>query len=227
MKKMFALTLCAMLTLSVCACGVDQKNTDTTTIGAEGTTSAASDETLISEDPATWEPGDGKDTTIDTLEGDDDTFVGMPNPFVEGTLEECEKLAGFDFTVPEHYGDYSERTILAIEGDLIEAIYADQDPLEGLDDDALNKLDWETIDFNSDSLMIRKVLGTDTADVSGDYNTYTETGSLIINDLEITTRGNDGTISNALWSNDTYTYAVVSSKGLTTAELTELLAEIQ
>lgn len=151
----------------------------------------------------------------------------MPNPFVEGTLEECEKLAGFNFTVPEHYGDYSECTILAIEGDLIEAIYADQDPLEGLDDDALNKLDWETIDFDSDSLMIRKVLGTDTADVSGDYNTYTETGSLTINNFEITTRGNDGTISNALWSDGTYTYAVVSSKGLTTTELTELLAEIQ
>ena len=194
MKKMIALTLCAMLTLSVCACGNSQKNTD---------------------------------TAIDTSESSEDTFVGMPNPFVEGTLEECEKLAGFDFTVPEHYGDYSERTILAIEGDLIEAIYTDQDPLEGLDDDALNKLDWETIDFDSDSLMIRKVLGTDTADVSGDYNTYAKTGSLSINDLEITTRGNDGTISNALWSDGTYTYAIVSSKGLTTAELTELLAEIQ
>lgn len=182
MKKMIALTLCAMLTLSVCACGSSQKNSDTTAIGAENTASAASEGTLIGEDPAIWGSGDGKDTTIDTLEGDDDTFVGMPNPFVEGTLEECEKLAGFDFTVPEHYGDYSERTILAIEGDLIEAIYADQDPLEGLDDDALNKLDWETIDFNSDSLMIRKVLGTDTADVSGDYNTYAETDRLTIND---------------------------------------------
>lgn len=223
MKKMIALTLCAMLTLSVCACGNSQKNTDTA-IGAEETTP---EDTLIGEDPATWGPGDGEDTTIDTLEGGDDTFVGMPNPFVEGTLEECEKLAGFDFTVPEHYGDYSERTILAIKGDLIEAIYADQDPLEGLDDDALNKLDWETIDFDSDSLMIRKVLGADTTDVSGDYNTYTETGSLTINNFEITTRGNDGTISNALWSDGTYTYAIVSSNGLTTAELTELLAEIQ
>lgn len=220
---MIALTLCAMLTLSVCACGNSQKNTDTA-IGAEETTP---EDTLIGEDPATWGPGDGEDTTIDTLEGGDDTFVGMPNPFVEGTLEECEKLAGFDFTVPEHYGDYSERTILAIKGDLIEAIYADQDPLEGLDDDALNKLDWETIDFDSDSLMIRKVLGADTTDVSGDYNTYTETGSLTINNFEITTRGNDGTISNALWSDGTYTYAIVSSNGLTTAELTELLAEIQ
>lgn len=225
MKKMIALTLCAMLTLSVCACGSNRKNPDTT-IGAEDT-SATSEETLIGEDPATWGPGDGEDTAIDTSESGDDTFVGMPNPFVEGTLEECEKLAGFDFTIPEHYDEYSERTILAIEGDLIEAIYADQDPLEGLDDDALNKLDWETINFDSDSLMIRKVLSTDTADVSGDYNTYAETGSLTINNTEITTRGNDGTISNALWSDDTYTYAIVSSKGLTTAELTELLAEIQ
>ena len=226
MKKMIALTLCTMLTLSVCACGFSAKN-DNTAICAEDTASTTSDETIIGEDPATWGSGDGANATIDTLEGGEDTSVGMPNPFVEGTLEECEKLAGFDFTVPEHYGDYSERTILAIEGDLIEAIYADQDPLEGLDDDALNKLDWETIDFNSDSLMIRKVLGTDTTDVSGDYNTYAETGSLTINDLEITARGNDGTISNALWSDGTYTYAIVSSKGLSTAELTELLAEIQ
>lgn len=75
--------------------------------------------------------------------------------------------------------------------------------------------------------MIRKVLGTDTADVGGDYNTYAETDRLTINDTEITTRGNDGTISNALWSDGTYTYAIVYSKGLTTAELTELLAEIQ
>ncbi len=225
MKKMIALTLCAMLTLSVCACGSDQKNTDTA-IGAEDTTSATSNETIIGEDPATWGPDDGEDTTIDTLEGGDDTFVGMPNPFVEGTLEECKKRAGFDFTVPEHYGDYSERTILAIEGYLIEAIYADKDPLEGLDDDALNKLDWETIDFDSDSLMIRKALSLNTAEVTGDYNTYEETNTLTVNDREVTTYGNNGTISDAVWNDGTYTYAVISSKGLTATELTELLAEI-
>ncbi len=226
MKKMIALTLCAMLTLSVCACGSDEKNADTA-IGAEDTASAGSEETLIGEDPATWGPGDGEDTTIDTLEGGDDTFVGMPNPFVEGTLEECEKLAGFDFTVPEHYGDYSERSILAIEGYLIEAIYADKDPLEGLDDDALNKLDWETIDFDSDRLMIRKALSLDTAEVTGDYNTYEETNTLTVNDREVTTYGNNGTIADAVWNDGTYTYAVISSKGLTATELTELLAEIQ
>lgn len=224
---MIALTLCAMLTLSVCACGNSTKKSESAVNSTMDTSSDPTAVTILGKDPATWGPELDENTSADSTEEDTSDSIGMPNPFVEGTLEECEKLAGFNFTVPEHYGDYSERTILAIEGDLIEAIYADQDPLEGLDDDALNKLDWETIDFDSDSLMIRKVLGTDTADVSGDYNTYTETGSLTINNFEITTRGNDGTISNALWSDGTYTYAVVSSKGLTTAELTELLAEIQ
>lgn len=227
MKKMIALTLCAMLTLSVCACGNSTKESESAVDSTMDTSSDPTAVTILGKDPATWGPELDKNTSADSTEEDTSDSIGMPNPFVEGTLEDCEELAGFNFTVPEHYGDYSERTILAIEGDLIEAIYADQDPLEGLDDDALNKLDWETIDFNSDSLMIRKVLGTDTADVSGDYNTYAETGSLTINDAEITTRGNDGTISNALWSDDTYTYAIVSSKGLTTTELTELLAEIQ
>lgn len=226
MKKMIALTLCTMLTLSVCGCGSGSKNTESS-VGAATDASSDTEEIILGNDPATWGPELDEETSDDSTAEDTTASVGMPNPFVEGTLEECEKLAGFAFTIPEHYGDYSERTILAIAGDLIEAIYTDQDPLEGLDDDALNKLDWETIDFNSDSLLIRKVLGTDTADVSGDYNTYAETGSLTIHDTEITTRGNDGTISNALWTDGTYTYAIVSSQGLTTSEFSELFAGIQ
>ncbi len=227
MKKMIALTLCAMLTLSVCGCGFGSKNTESAAGSATDASSGTTEEIILGNDPAAWGSEPDEEASDDNPGEDTTASVGMPNPFVEGTLEECEKLAGFDFTVPEHYGDYSERTILAIEGDLIEAIYADQDPLEGLDDDALNKLDWETIDFDSDSLMIRKALSLDTAEVTGDYNTYEETNTLTVNDREVTTYGNNGTIADAVWNDGTYTYAVISSKGLTATELTELLAEIQ
>ena len=89
-----------MLTLSVCACGADKKMLQDTSETENHETVTTSDVTMTKEDP-----------------------IGMPNPFVEGTLEECIKLAGFNFAVPDHFGNYSKRSILAIEGNLIEAVY--------------------------------------------------------------------------------------------------------
>ena len=133
---------------------------------------------------ATWTNGDysyavltgtdgaGLDKTamtdiINSVDSEDSTQ--MPNPFVDcDTLDDAVKLAGFEFVVTETVDRYADRTIEAIENDLIQAIYTSGDNTQ---------------------LMLRKVIGTD--DVSGDYNTYGETNTVTVGNLQVTRRQRD------------------------------------
>ena len=76
----------------------------------------------------------------------------IPNPFVEvKNLDEASKIAGFTLEVPETYEDYKQQVIQAIENDMIEVIYLEEES-------------------GYEGLRIRKAKGTD--DISGDYNEY-------------------------------------------------------
>lgn len=53
MKKMIALTLCAMLTLSVCACGNNTKESESAVNSTMDTSSDPTAVTILGKDPAT------------------------------------------------------------------------------------------------------------------------------------------------------------------------------
>ena len=45
----------------------------------------------------------------------------IPNPFIDcNTLEDAAKIAGFDITVPDAIDEYTDRTIQAVDKDLIQ-----------------------------------------------------------------------------------------------------------
>ena len=132
----------------------------------------------------------------------------IPNPFVEvKNLDEASKIAGFTLEVPETYEDYKKQVIQAIEDDMIEVIYYDENS-------------------EHEGLRIRKAKGTD--DISGDYNEYKDVETVKVGDFEIIEKGSEGNISVATWNNGTYSYAIdVAEASLTKDTIANLVSNIK
>ena len=132
----------------------------------------------------------------------------IPNPFVEvKNLDEASKIAGFTLEVPETYEDYKKQVIQAIENDMIEVIYLEEES-------------------GYEGLRIRKAKGTD--DISGDYNEYRNVETVKVGDFEIIEKGSEGNISVATWNDGTYSYAIdVAEASLTKDTIANLVSNIK
>lgn len=133
----------------------------------------------------------------------------IADPFVEyDTIEEAEEAVGFDITVPDSIDGYSKRIIRVDSQDqLIEVIYQNEQ--------------------NEDQeIRIRKAVGTD--EISGDYNEYSQSRTLAIDNLEVTVKGDNDLITVATWAQDPYVYSIgnYSDSGFTEGELVKLIQEI-
>ena len=133
---------------------------------------------------------------------------GVPNPYeIVDTLDEASKIAGFNLSVPATYGDYKKQVIQAIEDDMIEVIYYDENS-------------------EHEGLRIRKAKGTD--DISGDYNEYKDVETVKVGDFEIIEKGSEGNISVATWNDGTYSYAIdVAEASLTKDTIANLVSNIK
>lgn len=132
----------------------------------------------------------------------------IPNPFVEvKNLDEASKIAGFTLEVPETYEDYKQQVIQAIENDMIEVIYLEEES-------------------GYEGLRIRKAKGTD--DISGDYNEYRNVETVKVVDYDVTEKGDEGNIFIATWTDGTYSYAIDTDRAELNAEdITNLIANIK
>ena len=132
----------------------------------------------------------------------------IPNPFVEvKNLDEASKIAGFTLEVPETYEDYKKQVIQAIENDMIEVIYLEEES-------------------GYEGLRIRKAKGTD--DISGDYNEYRNVETVKVGDYDVTEKGDEGNIFIATWTDGTYSYAIDTDRAELNAEdITNLIANIK
>lgn len=132
----------------------------------------------------------------------------IPNPFVEvKNLDEASKIAGFTLEVPETYKDYKQQVIQAIENDMIEVIYLEEES-------------------GYEGLRIRKAKGTD--DISGDYNEYRNVETVKVGDYDVTEKGDEGNIFIATWTDGTYSYAIDTDRAELNAEdITNLIANIK
>ena len=139
--------------------------------------------------------------------------VQIPNPWTDcETLEEAEKLAGFDIAVPDSVEGYSDRAIRAMSYDgetMIEVIFSNGAPED---------------ENGYSELRIRKAPGAE--DISGDYNTYAEKSVLAAGDVEADVSGNDGTISLAVWTSGDYTYSIAVSDGAAAEAMAGLIAAV-
>ena len=135
--------------------------------------------------------------------------VGVPNPFeIVDTLDEAAKIAGFSLEAPTEYADYKTTLIQVIEDDMIEVIYFDD------------------VEKTHEGLRVRKANGTD--DISGDYNEYKEENVVKVGELEVTEKGNDGSISIASWTDGTYSYSINVDEALLNADdISNLISNIK
>lgn len=187
MKKLALCLLALVLVLlSMAGCGAKSGDTPAPTTN-DGNTSYTADGTVIpGSDPKTWGAAD------------DGEVVRIPNPWVDCTsLEEAGKLAGFSFTAPDALEGYPEKQIAAIENEIAEVSFNDEDGTK---------------------IYFRKGVGTE--DISGDYNVYKTTETRTIDGKTVTCKGNDGQVSNATWNDGTYAYSIMSTAGMDAQQLT-------
>ena len=151
---------------------------------------------------------EAKQETAETTNVTQKESTQIPNPFVEvKNLDEASKIAGFSLEVPETYEDYKKQVIQAIEDDMIEVIYYDENS-------------------EHEGLRIRKAKGTD--DISGDYNEYKDVETVKVGDFEIIEKGSEGNISVATWNDGTYSYAIDAGEAKLNSEaIANLIANIK
>lgn len=132
--------------------------------------------------------------------------VEIPNPFVNcETTDEAGKLAGFEIAVPEELAGYDGRAIRAMEDSMIEIIYQNSE--------------------SGKEVRVRK--GTGSEDISGDFNSYAETESAVVDDLQVTLKGEDGNVSVATWTDGTYAFSITTDVEMDTDSMTELIRNVK
>ncbi len=136
----------------------------------------------------------------------------MGNPFTDvSSISEAEEMTGFSITVPEAPAEYPDMYVRVMTGSMIEIIFE-------------NKAN-ETEYAIDEGYRIRKEAGTE--DISGDYNAYAEITTVTVDGRAVTMKGNDGTVSVAIWTADEYSYAVIAGEHpMTTEEMAEVISSI-
>jgi hypothetical protein len=119
----------------------------------------------------------------------------IPNPFIDcATIEDAQKLAGFNMTVPDLMPEgYSKTAIRAVKNKEIEIIY-----------------------LNGDSeIRIRKAIGSAIGieDISGDYTAYKEVNKVEIGSVNVTMKGDNGKVNVSTWNEGEYVFSLTVNCG--------------
>ncbi len=124
-------------------------------------------------------------------ENEEEMFVQTANPWSEyASIAEAATAAGVEFTAPDALGEYKLSYIQAMK-DLVDLRYKKGESV----------------------ICVRKGKGTD--DVSGDYNTYDSVSEKKIGKYTVTVKGSKSGINNAIWTDGTFSYSIVSDDALT------------
>lgn len=129
--------------------------------------------------------------------------IQIPTPFVEcDNLADAWDIAGFEFSVPNSIGEYSQSAILAYENYMIDIILTNKNNTE-------------------DTVRIRKAL--DSADISGDYTVYDEEKTFTINNFSLSIKGSDDKVYLVTGTNGNYSYSISISNGISFKDLVNLI----
>jgi len=151
---------------------------------------------------------EAKQESAETTNVTQEQDYGVPNPYeIVDTLDEASKIAGFTLSVPATYGDYKKQVIQAIEDDMIEVIYFEEET-------------------QYEGLRIRKAKGTD--DISGDYNEYKNVETVKVGDYDVTEKSDGKNIFVATWTDGTYSYAIDTDRAeLSKEDIANLISNIK
>lgn len=137
--------------------------------------------------------------------------VQIPNPFEDfSTLEQAEQAAGFEMSLPDAPDGY-ETVVYRVDADvhMLEVVYSDK-ALEN--EDAV------------EAYRIRKA--SESGNISGDYNEYSEVNEVAVSDNQVTLKGTDGKVFVATWASGEYSYAIdidMNGQGLSSDDVIALV----
>ena len=200
MKKLMMLLMVAALTVPAAGCGTNQP--------ADGSLEDNLEHSGEVADPAAAGTSASNDSIEDNLEHSGE-IAQLPNPWTEyDSLKKACEDSGFEMTAPDSMDGYEVKTITAIKGEIIQVDFSHNEE---------DKADYETSPY----VTFRKGIGSE--DISGDYNYYSVTTEKEIAGNTVTLKGDDATISNATWSDGTYSYAIMSNPGMDADTMTALV----
>ncbi|MBQ8943590.1 MAG: hypothetical protein IJ050_03720 [Clostridia bacterium] len=135
-------------------------------------------------------------------------YEGMANPWQDcSAIEDAVEIAGFNIAVPDRIEGYPETVIQAMDKKMIQVFYCNA------------SFDYD----NAKTVLIRK--GTGSEDISGDYNEYPETKTQTMHGVEVTLKGSNGLVNNAVWYQGGFAYSISADDGMS-AEQIESLVEL-
>lgn len=142
-----------------------------------------------------------KDNVISFTKEKGDSMTQIPNPMKKyETIEEAAKAANVTLgklpNIPETFSDV---TYYAIGGNMLHVVYQ-----------------------SGDSRIIFRAQAGE-ADISGDWNVYSEVKTLTMGKNTVTTKGDDGKISLAMWQADGQSYALSNDTAMSVETLTGML----
>ena len=145
-----------------------------------------------------------EETVVSSQQETQGENMNIPNPWGDYvTLDEAAAAAGVSFTLPDEYR--SDANIYrAMPGKMLEILVPDGDGV----------------------IRIRVTPVTD-EDITGDYNVYELDPVEQINDVNVVVKShNQGEANVAVWSDDTYTYAVLNADGMNRDDAFDMIGSI-
>lgn len=187
MKKLIVMIMCLAMAVSFAACGKTE--------APAAPSSAVPDTGTSSVDGA------------DMISSDENT--GVANPFVDcSTVEEAEKIAGFEIDTPESVQGFENTVVQAVDKDMIQVYYCN-DP--------------ENVK-ESDYALFRKAAGTE--DISGDYSDYAYEKEIQVDGLTVTLKGYESN-NLAVWTDGEYSYSIYSCEELSDEAMADLIRSLK
>ena len=118
-------------------------------------------------------------------------------------ITEIEQELGYDIKVPNYVPeDYKTDSLSAPFGAFAEITYTNE----------------------TDTLYYRTAKGTE--DISGDYNNYTDIETVIINNNDVTIKGNDNLYHNASWFADDEAFSIYSDNGIKKDTMIDIIKSV-
>lgn len=193
MKKLILIVFCAVMASMLAACGF--RSYVTTQEGSTGQ--------IVN--PSTSQVHEQNQLGGQTLGGNS---AQIPNPFVDcKTLEEAQKLAGFDIALPDKMPEgYAQSAIRAVKNTMIEIIYKNGD----------------------EEIRIRK--GTGSEDISGAYNDFEESSTVTVGNLQVTIKGGGGKINVASWFDGGHAFSITINlvgEGIDKTVVSEMISNVK
>lgn len=160
-----------------------------------------------------------------------DQMAWMPNPFTDHTsLADAQEAAGFSIKIPATIQGVSANVFRTLGNEMIEVIYlkdydAKSDQEDAIADNSTSETSYTEIARIRKGLYDKKTF-EDSADISGDYNTCSETSTAKIDTREVTMKGDNGMVKTAIWTDGGYAYSI-STDGISVDEISALIADIE